>query len=152
MHICTFYDYFCNLMPRSFNCYSFLHSKIIFSLIFYLILPMKTTLLPAYRPTVGWGGNTNEIRFGVLEDYWDYFWSCQIFIPPNAIIVYFARYEPKSLHFGQSTQFGGGLDLYEWRWPWMKIHLRCNLKKGLPRAQKDVKISLFEPTREFKVV
>ena len=57
---------------------------------------------------------------------------------PNIKIIYSAWYWPKSVLFGQSTQFGGGLNiyLYEWGSFWVKIHSCPNLEEGMLRDQK----------------
>ena len=40
------------------------------------------------------------------------------------------------MQFGQLAQFGDGLDIYEWGWPWIKIQPSPNLKEGVLRDQK----------------
>ena len=37
-----------------------------------------------------------------------------LFYFSNIKIIYSVQYRPKSFLFGQSAQFGGGLDIYEW--------------------------------------
>ena len=67
-----------------------------------------------------------------------------LFIPPpiNIKINYSAWYWPKSFQFGQSAQFGSGLDVYEWGWTWVKIQSCSILEEGVLRGQK-LKIFCF---------
>ena len=44
----------------------------------------------------------------------------KIFLP-NIKFIYSAWYGAKSIQFGQSAQFGDGLDIYEWGWTGIKI-------------------------------
>ena len=121
----------------------FLHSRTFLSLIFYIILPMKTTPLQSidlWRMGGEEGvGYNNKIHLAVLKDHWDHFCSRRIFIfiycfPSNTKIIYSTWYQPKSLQFGQSSQLGNELNIYEWRWPWVKIQLRPNLRQEVRRG------------------
>ena len=64
------------------------------------------------------------------------------FLFSNISIIYYAWYWTKLLQFGQSAQYGGGLNIYKWEWTWVKIQLCANLGKGVLRSQKR-KICLF---------
>ena len=78
-------------------------------------------------------GNINKIRFGVLEDHYDYFCSCQllIFVSSKLKIICSAWYGPKSIKFGKRASNGDGFDVPKRRWPRFKIHLCPNLEAGL---------------------
>ena len=62
-------------------------------------------------------------------------WSAFI-SPPQTKMIHSVRYWPKSLKFSQSAQFGGGLDINEWGWTWVKIQLCPNLREGMLRGRK----------------
>ena len=107
-----------------YNFYILLHP---FSLIFY------HQRKPRYYNLSTNGGlgeeNINKIHLGVPGDQKDNF-------SPNIKFIYSAWYRPKSFQFGQSAHFGGGLDIYEWGWTWVKIQLCLNLGEGMLRSQK----------------
>ena len=46
------------------------------------------------------------------------------------------------VQLGQSAQFGGRLDIYEWEWTGVKIQLYSNLEEGVLKDQKP-KICFF---------
>ena len=51
-------------------------------------------------------------------------------------MLYSDWYRQKSLQFDQSTQFGGRLDVFECKWPWVEIQSCPNLGEGMLRSQK----------------
>ena len=68
-----------------------------------------------------------------MSDIYFYFFK---FFLPNIKMIHSASYWPKSLQFGQSTHFGGGLNIYERGLTLVKIQLRLNLGKGVLTGQK----------------
>ena len=114
-----------NVLFRGFQIFTV---KSVFSLIFNIMLSMKTRLLGFIN--LWWmrrGEDINKIYFDVLEDHYDYFWTCQIFIFikfffPKLKIIYLARYRQKSSE--------GEFDILEWRWPRVRNKMSKNLWRG----------------------
>ena len=75
------------------------------------------------------GGISTKLPLSAISDIY-------LFFHPKTMIIYSAQYWLKSLKFIPSTQFGDGLDIYKWGWPWIKIPLRPNLGEMVLRDQK----------------
>ena len=84
-----------------------------------------------YQQNQYWGPRTSKCQFFAMSDI--YFYSI---FSPNIKFIYTAWYGPKSVQSCQSTQFSGGLDIYEWGWTGVKIQLCSNLGEGMLRGQK----------------
>ena len=94
------------------------------------------------------GGDINKFRLGVPEKQKDNFIHVRYlfifyFFPPNIKFIYFVWYWPKWIQFGQSAQFGRGLDIYEWKWIGVKIQLCPKLGEEVLRGQKHKICSAF---------
>ena len=91
----------------------------------------------------GWGGEYQQYTFWgprtplrLFLAMWNIYFISTHHPPLNIKIIYSTWYRPKSLQFGQSAQFGGGLGIYEWGWTWVKIQFCPNFGEGVLRAQK----------------
>ena len=108
---------------------------------------MKTRLLQTIKLRWMEGQNINVIRFGVLEDHYDYFCPCQIFIFFYYLVSIFLN--TKNLLFSSMEQWAwisNGLDIFKWEW------LSQNGKRVL-NGKKLQKLSFFMTIdEESKVV
>ena len=118
-----------------------------FRLIFLVILSKQTRLLQSIdQCRIRGGGRTStksvlgswKTKKTIFSHVRYLFLFYFIYLSPlplqNVKFIYSAWYLPKSPKFGQSAQFGGGLDIYWWGWTWVKIQLRPNLGEGVLRG------------------
>ena len=85
-----------------------------------------------------------------MSDIYSYF---IIFFPLNINFIYSAWHGPKSVQFGQSAQFDGGFNIYEWGWTGVKIQSSPSLKEGVLRGPQRKICPFFESIgRKSKVV
>ena len=92
-----------------------------------------------YQQNPFWGHRRPKRQFLSMSDinfiYFFKFFYCFLPRTINWFTLPDTHLSAKSFQFGQSVQFGGGLDTYEWGWIWVKIQLCCNLGEGVLRGE-----------------